>query len=109
KATFGVSIREHKIIKDLSPVLKNQNLRDPMTDLELIFNMLGEASISEIERVQNPENFDEHKIVAKEGGKVAGNARKELEVKIGKNVISDENYLDVEEKYKKKLLEVERE
>ena len=95
KATFGVSIREHKIIKDLSPVLKNQNLRDPMTDLELIFNMLGEASISEIERVQNPENFDEHKIVAKEGGKVAGNARKELEVKIGKNVISDENYLDV--------------
>lgn len=96
KATFGVSIKEHKELKNLNPVLENQNLRDHMTDLELIFGMLGEASTAEIERVKNPENFDEHKIVAKEGGKIAGNARRELEVKTGMGVISDENYLGMD-------------
>ncbi|MCK5321242.1 Bro-N domain-containing protein [Candidatus Pacearchaeota archaeon] len=108
KATFGVSIGEHKEIKGL----QRENLRDHMTDLELIFSMLGEASTTEIERVQNPENFDEHKIASVKGGEIAGNARKELEGEIEESVVSDENYLrerekDAREKKKKKKIVIE--
>lgn len=80
KATFGINPSAHKKIKGL----KNQNLRDHMTDLELIFSMLGEASTTEIVKTKNPKGFDENKKVAKQGGSVAGNARKELEQKTGK-------------------------
>lgn len=91
KATFGITPSEYKNMKGL----KRENLRDHMTDLELIFTMLGEASTTEIARNKNAQGFDENKLAAREGGKVAGNARRDLEKKSGKKVISSENYLEV--------------
>lgn len=98
KATFGLTPSEYKKIKEL----KSQNLRDHMTDLELIFSMLGEASTTEIVKTKNPKGFIENKKAAKQGGAVAGNARLELESKTGKKVVSTGNYLP--EKKKKKEL-----
>jgi len=98
KATFGVSIKNHKMIKGLDPKFKNQNLRDNMDDLELIFTMLGEASTTEITKSRDSQNFKQCKSSSKEGGKIAGNARKELEKKTGKNVISSKNYTDLTKK-----------
>jgi DNA-damage-inducible protein D len=89
KATFGLTPSEYKKVKDL----KNQNLRDHMTDLELIFSMLGEASTTAIVKTKNPKGFKENKVVAKQGGTIAGDARKALELKTGKKVISPENYI----------------
>ena len=71
KASFEMTPHEYKKFKGL----KNENLRDHMTDLELIFNMLGEASTSEIERTQNPKKFNEHINVSRKGGEIAKNAR----------------------------------
>jgi hypothetical protein len=107
KASFGMTPNEYKKFKGL----KNENLRDHMTDLELIFGMLGEASTAEIERAQEPEFFDEHVEVSRKGGGIAKNAREELEGEIGEGVVSDENYLNIDEgkvrkKRKKKMLEV---
>ena len=86
KATFGVEIKDHKKIKALDPKFKNENLRDHMTNLELIFNMLGEASTTEIAKKKNAQGFDENKVAAKDGGKIAGDARKNLEIKTGEKV-----------------------
>ena len=97
KASFGLTPSEYKNLKGL----KNENLRDHMTDLELIFSMLGEASTGEIERTKNPESFNEHKQASKEGGTIAKNARQELEQKTNKNVITGENYLKEPEKKKR--------
>jgi len=80
--------------------LKSQNLRDHMTDLELIFSMLGEASTTEIVKTQNPTGFVQNKRAATQGGAVAGNARRELEDKTGKKVVSNENYLPEKKKIK---------
>ena len=91
QATFGIPIKEHKKIKNLDPKLVNQNLRDHMTDLELIFSMLGEASTTEIVKNQNIQGFNENKVAAIEGGKIAGDARKELEKKSGGRVVSSKN------------------
>jgi len=109
KASFGMTPSEYKKFKGLG----KENLRDHMTDLELIFNMLGEASTSEIERTQNPEEFEEHIEVSKKGGRIAKNAREELEQETGESVIDEENYLEEDEKEarkkkkrKKKLIEV---
>ncbi len=99
KATFGMNPSEYKKFKGLS----KENLRDHMTDLELIFSMLGEASTSEIERTQNPEEFEEHLEVSRKGGNIAKNARIELEQETGEEVRSEENYLDEDEKQKRKL------
>ena len=99
KATFGLTPKDHKNIKGL----KNQNLRDHMSDLELIFSMLGEASTQAIVQTKQPKGFIENKKVAKQGGNVAGNARKELEEKTGKKVVSNENYLELGQLAKKKL------
>jgi len=88
KATFGMTPSVYKKHKGL----KHENLRDHMTDLELIFSMLGEASTKEIAINKNAQGFIENKQVAFEGGSVAGNARKDLEQKSGKKVISKENY-----------------
>lgn len=99
KATFGLTPSEYKKVKGL----KSQNLRDHMTDLELIFSMLGEASTTEIVKTQNPEGFIENQKVARQGGAVAGNARRELESKTGKKVVTKENYLP--ETIKNKQLE----
>jgi DNA-damage-inducible protein D len=89
KAAFGVTPSEYKKLKGLD----RENLRDHMVDLELIFSMLGEASTTEIARNKNPQGLNENKKVAKDGGDVAGNARKELEQKSGKQVVSKKNYL----------------
>ncbi len=88
KATFGMTPSAYKKHKGL----KRENLRDHMTDLELIFSMLGEASTKEIAVNKDAQGFVENKQAAFEGGAVAGNARKELERKSGKQVISRGNY-----------------
>ena len=73
-----------------------------MTDLELIFSMLGEASTTAIVKTKNPKGLIENKVAAKQGGRIAGDARKALEIKTGEKVVSKENYLP-EEKNTKKL------
>ncbi len=93
KATFGLTPSQYKVVKGLTK--KNQNLRDHMTDLELIFTMLGERVTTEISQQEKPDSFDENKKVARRGGKVAGIARKETEKELGHSVISSENYLDL--------------
>ena len=75
-----------------------------MHDLELIFTMLGERVTTEITRSKNAKGLNHCKVAAKEGGEVAGNARKDAEKRIGRSIISDENYLDKPEKEKRKLL-----
>ena len=89
KATFGVTPSEHKKLKSL----KQENLRDHMTDLELIFNMLGEKVTTEISKQEKPATLDKSKNVARRGGSVAGVARKATEKELGKPVVSKENYL----------------
>lgn len=89
KATFGVTPSEYKQHK----ALKKENLRDHMTDLELIFTMLGEAATTEIARTQDAQGFSENKVAAHHGDAVAGNARKELESKTGEKIVTAENYL----------------
>ena len=101
KATFGKTVDEYKNYKNL----KKENLRDHMADLELIFTMLGEKVTTEITRSKEAKNFPECKTAAREGGKVAGNARRDAENKIGKPVISKENYLVEPEKVKRKRLQ----
>ena len=96
KATFGLTPSEYKKVKGL----KSQNLRDHMNDLELIFSMLGEASTTAIVKTRNPKGFIENKIVAKQGGSVAGKARRDLEIKTGQKVVSTENYLPQSKKNK---------
>jgi len=89
KAAFGLTPGQYKKLKGL----KRENLRDHMTDLELIFSMLGEASTTQITKVEHPEGFNENKRVAKRGGNVAGIARKKLEQETRRKVISRKNYL----------------
>ena len=84
KAWSGMSTREYKNFKGL----KKENLRDNMSDTELVLNMLAEASTRDISKSEKPEGFDESRKVAKQGGEVAGVARKELEKRTGKSVIS---------------------
>ncbi len=98
KAAFGITPGTHKKIKGL----KRENLRDHMTDLELIFSMLGEAATTEITKVHDAKGFDESKHAARRGGEVAGTARKDLEKKTGKKVVSSENYL-IEPEGRKRL------
>jgi hypothetical protein len=97
KATFGLSPSEYKKVKGL----KSQNLRDHMTDLELIFSMLGEASTTAIVKTKNPKGFIQNKVVANQGGTIAGDARKALELKTGEKVVSEDNYLPESKKNKK--------
>ncbi len=97
KATFGMTPSEYKNHKGL----ERENLRDHMTDLELIFSMLGEAATTEIARSTDAQGFDENKKVSKKGGDIAGGARKNLEKESGKSVASKENYLDVPQSVKR--------
>jgi len=97
KAAFGITPHDHKKLKGL----KRENLRDHMTDLELIFSMLGEAATTEITRVDDAQGFDESKTAARKGGDVAGTARKDLEKKTRKRVVSAENYLTEPESRKR--------
>ena len=91
KATFGVTPSEHKELKGLTR--KNENLRDHMTDLELIFTMLGEKVTTEISQTEKPDTFEKNKKVARRGGGVAGTARKETEKELGRSIVSKKNYL----------------
>ena len=100
KASFGMTPSEYKKFKGLT----KENLRDHMTDLEIIFTMLGEASTAEIERVRDPNTFVQHKKASREGGKVAKTARLRLESKTKRKVAVKENYLDAPEMEKRKKL-----
>lgn len=90
KATFGMTPSEYKEFKALSN--PKENLRDHMTDLELIFTMLGEASTTEIAKKRNALGFPENKKAAKDGGSVAGKARKDLEKQSRKRISTRENF-----------------
>jgi len=89
KASFGLTPSEYKKVKGL----KRENLRDHMSDLELIFSMLGESATTEITQVENPDGFIENKKVAKRGGGIAGLARKKLEQETGKKIVTKKNFL----------------
>lgn len=91
KATFGMTPSEYKEYKGLTK--KNQNLRDHMDDLELIFTMLGERVTTEISQKEDPETFEESRQIAKRGGKVAGVAREETEKELRRSVSTPNNYL----------------
>lgn len=84
KAWSGFTVTQYKKHKDL----KKENLRDNMTNLELVLNMLAEATTSEISKEKKPKTFFESKVIAKQGGTIAGNTRKEIEAKTGKKVVS---------------------
>ena len=90
KAWSGMTTREYKDYKGL----KKQNLRDNMSTMEIVLNMLAEATTTELTKASNPNGLEENKIVAKEGGTIAGNARKEIERKTGKTVITPKNAID---------------
>ena len=90
KAWSGKTVAEYKRLKNL----KKENLRDNMTNLELVLNMLAEATTTEISKKENPETFDESKQVAVKGGTVAGNTRKDIEKQLGKSIITSKNSKD---------------
>jgi hypothetical protein len=87
KAWAGKTTKEYKILKGL----KKENLRDNMTNTELILNMLAEASTKDISQSTNPETFEDNAKVAERGGKIAGDARKALEIQTGKEVVTSLN------------------
>ena len=91
KATFGLTPSEYKKYKGL--MKKNQNLRDHMSDLELIFTMLGERVTTEISQKEKPDKFIENKQVAQRGGNVAGVAREQAEKELGRSIVSNQNFL----------------
>ena len=103
KATFGIIPSDYKKLKGLTK--SNENLRDHMTDLELIFSMLGEASTTEIAKNRDAKGFDENHTAAKAGGSVAGKAREDLEQKSGKKIVSNQNFKGLTEKKEEKKLE----
>lgn len=90
-ATFGLTPSEYKKYKGL--MKKNQNLRDHMSDLELIFTMLGERVTTEISQKEKPDTFIENKQVAQRGGNVAGVAREQAEKELGRSIVSNQNFL----------------
>ena len=101
KATFGMTPSEYKAYKSLSN--PGENLRDHMTDLELIFTMLGEASTTEIAKKQDTQGFHQNKKAATVGGAIAGNARRELETASGAQVSTQQNFQELPERTQGKL------
>jgi hypothetical protein len=99
KAWSGFSTKEYKKFKEL----KKENLRDNMTNLELVLNMLAEATTTEISKEKNPKTFEQSRKIAKDGGTIAGNTRKEIEAKSGKKVISKVNAKTLSKKETKEL------
>jgi hypothetical protein len=96
KAWSGFTTKQYKVFKSL----KKENLRDHMTNLELVLNMLAEATTTEISKEKNPENFEDSRKIAKQGGTIAGNTRKEIESKTGKAIISKLNAKQLDDKQK---------
>ena len=104
QAWAGMTTKEYKDFKGL----KKENLRDNMSNIELILNMLAEATTSEISKEKKPATFIESKVIAKQGGQVAGNARKEIESRTGKDVITPLNakdYLELDKQSEKEIQE----
>jgi hypothetical protein len=99
KATFGLTPSQYKEFKALSN--PKENLRDHMTDLELIFTMLGEASTTEIAKKRDAQGVSQNQQAAKAGGTIAGDARKALEEKSGSKISSPENYKSITESKKR--------
>ena len=97
-AWTGLTTKQYKNLKGL----KKENLRDNMTNLELVLNMLAETATTEISQKREPKIFQENRKVAREGGTVAGNARKEIESKTGKRIITGHNFKSVSEQKKLK-------
>ncbi len=97
-AWAGLKTKDYKKIKDL----KKENLRDNMTNLELVLNMLAETSTTEISKAKLPKTFPENRHIAREGGSIAGNARREIESKTGKKVITKANAKILQNKSAKK-------
>jgi hypothetical protein len=93
KAWSGLSTKQYKNLKQL----KKENLRDHMSNLELVLTMLSEATTTEISKERKPKSFDESKIIANQGGTIAGNTRKEIEEKTGKKVITERNSKKIQE------------
>ncbi len=87
KAWSGITTKQFRNLKEL----KKENLRDHMTNLELVLNMLAEATTTEISKEKNPKTFEDSRIIAKQGGTIAGNTRKEIEEKTGKKVVTSQN------------------
>ncbi|MBS3123833.1 hypothetical protein J4437_04330 [Candidatus Woesearchaeota archaeon] len=97
-AWSGLSVKNYKQLKGL----KKENLRDNMSNVEMVLNMLAEVATKEISKKENPRHFEESKEVARKGGGIAGKARKELEQETGKSVVSEKNYLNLNEKKQRK-------
>ena len=100
KAWTGMTTREYKKLKSL----KKENLRDNMTNLELVLNMLAETATTEISQKHEPKSLDENKSVAREGGSVAGNAKRDIESKTGKKIITEQNAKTLHSKKEPKTL-----
>ena len=101
KAWAGKTVKEYKNLKGL----KKESLRDNMTNLELVLNMLAEATTTEISKEKQPKTFIENKVIAKQGGTIAGNARKEIEERVGKKVVTSQNAKALKEKIENNKLE----
>ena len=99
KAWTGITTKQYKQLKDL----KKENLRDHMTNLELVLNMLAEATTTEISKKKQPKTFNESKIIAKQGGTIAGNTRKEIEAKTGDKIVTGKNAKGLTNKKNKDL------
>lgn len=99
KAWSGFSVKEYKKYKDL----KKENLRDNMTNLELVLNMLAEATTKEISKEKKPKTFTQNKKIANQGGTIAGNTRKEIEEKTGKKVVSPLSVKELSDTKSKKI------
>jgi hypothetical protein len=99
KAWSGFTTKQYKNFKDL----KKENLRDHMTNLELVLNMLAEATTTEISKEKKPKTFPENQKIAKQGGTIAGNTRKEIESKSGKKIVTRENAKQLVERKTKEL------
>ena len=99
KAWTGITTKQYKQLKDL----KKENLRDHMTNLELVLNMLAEATTTEISKKKQPKTFNESKTIAKQGGTIAGNTRKEIEAKTGDKIVTGKNAKSLENKKNKDL------
>lgn len=99
KAWSGFTTKQYKNLKDL----KKENLRDHMTNLELVLNMLAEATTTEISKEKNPKTFADNKRIAKQGGTIAGNTRREIEAKTGKKIVTKQNARQLDKNKNKEI------
>ncbi len=104
EAWSGFNIKEYKKFKNL----KKENLRDNMTNLELVLNMLAEATTKEISKEKKPKTFTENRVIANQGGTIAGNTRKEIEEKTGKKVISSMNAKELGKRDNNEMKSIEK-